>query len=436
MDMHPPIVDSNVVFKLNAECEDFEGINVPIQEPLHVFLNTSRVLLFIDKQHSRIWMWIGRAASFQEKLIGNRLIPIINQKWGLSNAVIAIDEGEEPLEFKLLVGLIQTPAVVENNGLRSDSYNDNKSAMESDIRKKQMVSPEECLEPGLTPHNESIHKSPDSDNVSFSIYAPTTIAPGKNFDLFVWAYKLYQRAEVAELAGFHGKYEEVNPPKGPIPLIKGDLLQVHLKLPPPFKIEDEFDSIMWLGERTNATFSATTPLDIEIGEYPGSVEIYLRSVRVLRINFTIEIGNANNRPIDKSRQAKSYRTAFASYAHEDGSDVLQTVQGIAINKVDVFVDHLSIPAGALWEQTIFTEIETRDQFLLFWSTHARKSEWVEKEWRYALKTRGLGIIQPIPLESPDIAPPPLELASLQFEDKYRIYRKAFQSSRSKLSRHG
>jgi hypothetical protein len=41
---------------------------------------------------------------------------------------------------------------------------------------------------------------------------------------------------------------------------------------------------------------------------------------------------------------------------------------------------------------------------------------VEKEWRWALASRGIEFIDPVPLESPSDAPPPSELASLHFND--------------------
>ena len=41
---------------------------------------------------------------------------------------------------------------------------------------------------------------------------------------------------------------------------------------------------------------------------------------------------------------------------------------------------------------------------------------VDLEWRIALDRNGLGRINPVPLESPDMAPPPSELAALHFND--------------------
>jgi hypothetical protein len=55
-------------------------------------------------------------------------------------------------------------------------------------------------------------------------------------------------------------------------------------------------------------------------------------------------------------------------------------------------------------------------FYLFWSKNASKSEWVEREWKCALNHGGIDFIDPVPLVSPDEAPPPSELAELHFND--------------------
>lgn len=45
-----------------------------------------------------------------------------------------------------------------------------------------------------------------------------------------------------------------------------------------------------------------------------------------------------------------------------------------------------------------------------------QSEWVAQEWRYALATKGMEFVDPVPLETPDVAPPPPELAAKHFYD--------------------
>lgn len=117
------------------------------------------------------------------------------------------------------------------------------------------------------------------------------------------------------------------------------------------------------------------------------------------------------------------RTAFASYASQDRDRVADRVAALsAVAKMDVFLDHLSLVAGERWQERLNSEILSREVFLLFWSPNARASQWVEWEWKTALRERGLEVILPQPLESVDLAPVPAELAELHFGDHHLLLR--------------
>jgi hypothetical protein len=82
--------------------------------------------------------------------------------------------------------------------------------------------------------------------------------------------------------------------------------------------------------------------------------------------------------------------------------------------VDVFVDVLTLRESSRWESELMEEVPTKDLFCLFWSAAASRSQWVEKEWKCALATRGLDYIHPVPLADPRIVPPPTELSGKHF----------------------
>ena len=88
----------------------------------------------------------------------------------------------------------------------------------------------------------------------------------------------------------------------------------------------------------------------------------------------------------------------------------------AVPDLDVFLDVLSLRSGEDWAQALVRTIPASDVFYLFWSEHAKRSEWVEREWRCALEIRGLDFIDPVPLVSPELVPPPAELAAKHFND--------------------
>ena len=89
--------------------------------------------------------------------------------------------------------------------------------------------------------------------------------------------------------------------------------------------------------------------------------------------------------------------------------------------MDVFFDVDSLRSGEDWQQALRAEIERRDILFLCWSLSAKQSEWVDKEWRYALDNKGLDSIEPIPIDPPNICPPPKELASKHFNDRGLLY---------------
>ena|SRR5215469_15585672 len=70
-----------------------------------------------------------------------------------------------------------------------------------------------------------------------------------------------------------------------------------------------------------------------------------------------------------------------------------------------------------------SESQGTDIFYLFWCRHAKASKWVEREWRWALESRGLEYIDPVPLEGADAAAPPPELAVKHFNNPLLPYKK-------------
>jgi hypothetical protein len=138
------------------------------------------------------------------------------------------------------------------------------------------------------------------------------------------------------------------------------------------------------------------------------------------IIFDLEIISADGqvdaaaRPLAAHLQRIAH--AFASYASPDRSEVLRRVQGIRAVGIDVFLDIVNLRSGKEWEPVLFREIDASDSFFLFWSRNAARSQWVEREWRYALGRRGIEFISPLPLEDPRLAEPPMELRSKHFND--------------------
>ena len=82
---------------------------------------------------------------------------------------------------------------------------------------------------------------------------------------------------------------------------------------------------------------------------------------------------------------------------------------------------------------LYTEIDHCDVFFLFWSSAAKKSEWVLKEVDYAMTRNGGNDlarpdILPVIIEGPPPVEPPAKLAHLHFNDRILYFMQPKQST--------
>ncbi len=102
------------------------------------------------------------------------------------------------------------------------------------------------------------------------------------------------------------------------------------------------------------------------------------------------------------------RTVFISYARTDRAAVDQAVDLLRAGGVRVFLDVASIEFGARWKDALMNALRRCERVMVFWSRAAAASEWVEREWRYALEL-GKKIVPTLL----DPTPLPPELAEFQ-----------------------
>jgi serine/threonine-protein kinase len=261
------------------------------------------------------------------------------------------------------------------------------------------------------------YKPAAGDRVHFSVTAPLQSAVGEWFVICLWAHLEKQRAQMqAAAAQFHQRaFAEAT--KGPVAVRRGVTLHVHLE-GDELLIDEPDDAFVWDGSLASATFRVAVPPGSAPGRRACKASIYAEGVRIARIDFEVHAG-ANTAPAGPlPAVTQSYRSAFASYATADRPAVAARLQGVrtAAPDLEVFMDVLSLRAGQNWEEEIRRRIPASEVFYLFWSENAARSEWVEREWRLALAAKGADFIDPIPLVSPALAPPPAELAHLHFND--------------------
>lgn len=205
--------------------------------------------------------------------------------------------------------------------------------------------------------------------------------------------------------------------KGPVRVERGTTMAVRVRID-DLTVKDREGTVYWDGDMGNAQFAVSVPANTAEGAKHGLASIRIDGLEIARVRFMILVSKHTGAVEEVSQRQERHRSAFASYASEDRDTVINCIHGMqkANPFLDIRMDVLSLRSGQYWADELLRMIPQCDVFYLFWSRHAAKSEWVEKEWRCALSTRGLDFIDPFPLESPDVVPPPSELSRKQFND--------------------
>jgi hypothetical protein len=204
------------------------------------------------------------------------------------------------------------------------------------------------------------------------------------------------------------------------------MLEVYLNLP-GFVVTDPVDFLTWNGEPVNASFPVAALKDCTEGSHLGTASIHSHGLMICKLHFQIEIGaGARATSDDLTMKTERPRTAFASYSSQNRNEVLVCLQGMqkVAPDLDVVIDVLSLRSGQDYREALERLIPAKDIFFLFWSKPASESKEVRWEWQLALSKKGLGFIDPVPLEDPCQVPPPTELDSLHFNDKWLAFMKS------------
>ncbi|MFW9938227.1 MAG: hypothetical protein ACFFC1_22445 [Promethearchaeota archaeon] len=94
-----------VVYQFNDRDADFEELIIDPTLKLKDLLDSDFVLLFVDPQHYRVWLWHGSNTTTRMKFIAAKMAPPIRDKHGIAFKISAVDEDNESLAFKVMLGL-------------------------------------------------------------------------------------------------------------------------------------------------------------------------------------------------------------------------------------------------------------------------------------------------------------------------------------------
>ncbi|MBN2157013.1 MAG: hypothetical protein JW776_13300 [Candidatus Lokiarchaeota archaeon] len=93
------------VYQLNDELGEFEELDLDPGVKLYELLDPAFSLLFLDPNHFKGWIWQGSEVSTRMKFLSAKLAPSVRDKFGTAMRLTTVDDGSEPMAFKILVGL-------------------------------------------------------------------------------------------------------------------------------------------------------------------------------------------------------------------------------------------------------------------------------------------------------------------------------------------
>lgn len=273
------------------------------------------------------------------------------------------------------------------------------------------------------------------DNVSFSAAAPVQARPGDGFVARLAAYLPEDEAEVrAVLAqAVPGRPLSATPKQGG--LRRGTPVEIVLEgtgLTVDRTPGRAVQGFVWDGQPRIVEFEVQVPADAAPTRMVLRFYVRLAGVVLERVLLDLEISVARPASVWARHEVSTKRlptTAFASYSSLDRLRVLDRVAAIRIAAgIDVFLDCLDLNPSEKWEPRLRDEIDTRDLFILFWSSAAAQSRWVTWEWERALVAKGLDAMQIQPLENG--IQPPRKLRAVHMADAAMDVRQAELARRS------
>lgn len=152
----------------------------------------------------------------------------------------------------------------------------------------------------------------------------------------------------------------------------------------------------------------------------GGLSVFLGAVIIAEVSLSIAVDAAaaedGQEPAEAER-ARRYDRVFVSYSHDDHAVVERVGAGIRTLGHEVVLDRTHLRSGQDWSAELERLIHGANVFQLFWSRNSMQSEYVRREWTYALSLARPGFVRPVYWEDPfPEAPglPPDDLRRIHF----------------------
>ncbi|MCP5105889.1 MAG: TIR domain-containing protein, partial [bacterium] len=241
---------------------------------------------------------------------------------------------------------------------------------------------------GLPPTPTRGGDEEEGDQVVCTVFASPEVKTAGDILVQVFAH-LYNKLKEAERMAqeFDKDAERRGKRSLPAKIQHGTKLTFQLSLK-GIPVNEPVQTITWWGHIESVAFGAEIPADFKKETIIGKVFISQDTIPIGTITFKIKVKQTEDqiKPIPTG-EAKIYKYAFISYASKDRPEVLHRVQMLSLLKIGFFQDILNLESGSKWEKELYRNIDKADVFFLFWSSAARKSEWVKKEISYAIERK-------------------------------------------------
>lgn len=273
------------------------------------------------------------------------------------------------------------------------------------------------------------------ENVQFTVYRPRVVRPGEWKTLLAFAHLSERPPDDPEdspdplqevrrragqmLGGEVDQYQDLHEDaSAPIPA-EGELTFV------PEMNGIEFNpprlSFLWNESVHQAAFRLRALPAVDGSMARGQMCVYLGSIVVAQIPLRIEVNAARPAAAQDASfvpaSAARYRKIFASYSHRD-APVVQEFERYGRAMGDEYLrDVIQLRSGEVWNDRLFQMIDQADVFQLFWSSAAMRSEYVRREYQYALSLNRECFVRPVYWEEPlpeSAGLPPENLRALHF----------------------
>jgi hypothetical protein len=177
---------------------------------------------------------------------------------------------------------------------------------------------------------------------------------------------------------------------------------------------------LWLEDCHCAEFRLQAAPDLpgfELGSTgQGRISFYVGPVLVAETRISAHVGelpSAVGEQPETHATIEPYRAIFVSYSHRDTGVAEQLEEAYRVLGMQYLRDALTLRSGELWTPALLKRIEQADIFQLLWSSAAKRSVNVRKEWKHAVEQHRPFFIRPVYWELP-MPPPPRDLRDIHF----------------------